>query len=87
MTLEDEIKEILNKKFLPTEMILINESAKHAGHAGDNGTGQTHFHLTIKSEMFKGLSRIEAHKQVYTALETLFHRGLHALSITIKVPE
>jgi len=68
------IKEKLLKSFNPSHLDVIDESSKHAGHAGakahadEHGSGESHFHVRITSEKFKGLSRIEKHRAVMDVL-------------------
>ncbi len=76
-----EIEERIKKGICLTSVEVINESHLHAGHVGDNGTGQTHFKLVVASPEFKGVTRVKAHKIVNRLLEDLFSQGLHALSI------
>jgi len=87
MTIEQEIKKIIEAQFTPTHLEVINESHKHAGHAGDDGSGQTHFKLIVVSTGFQGLSRVERQKEVNKTLISLFDRGLHALSMRLLSPE
>ena len=86
MTIEEEIKQIIEAEFNPTHLEVINESHKHAGHAGDDGSGQTHFKLIIVSDQFEGLSRVQQQKRVNETLISLFDRGLHALSMRLSTP-
>ena len=87
MTIEEEIKQRVQQAFAPDYMELVNESYKHAGHAGDNGTGQTHFLLIIVSDVFQECSRIQRQQKVYANLQTLFSKGLHALSMRLYTVE
>lgn len=87
MTIEQEIKKIIEAQFTPTHLEVINESHKHAGHAGDDGSGQTHFKLIVVSVDFQDLSRVERQKEVNKTLVSLFDRGLHALSMRLLSPE
>jgi BolA protein len=81
MTIEEQIKQKIEEKFQPEFLELINESHKHKGHAGDDGSGQTHFKLLVVSNAFEGCNRMQRHRLVYSALKQLFDAGLHALSI------
>ena len=45
---------------------------------GDNN----HYSATIKSKIFKGMSKIEQHKKVYKSLKGKMGNELHALSLT-----
>lgn len=75
----------LRQVFQPTELLVIDESHRHAGHAGANGTGfGTHFKVHIASPLFASSSRVAAHRLVYDALRDFFDAGLHALAIELK---
>ena len=64
----------------PTLIEIIDDSAKHAGHAGARDGGG-HFRLRIIAACFSGLSIIARHRLVYDALGTMMQREVHALSI------
>jgi BolA protein len=70
----------------PVSMSLIDESGKHAGHAGARPGGETHYRLTLVSTAFDGLSRVARQRLVYGALREEFDTGLHALSLDLKTP-
>ena len=78
--IEQSLKANLDVNFLDVK----NKSALHAGHAGDDGTGQTHYAIEVSSPDFEKKSRIECHRMVNDALNTLFRQGLHAAEIKIK---
>ena len=84
MNMEDRIKAKVEKDFAPIFYELVNESHKHAGHAGDDGSGQTHFKLFLVSDLFKNQSRVVRQRQVYNAFQVFFDEGLHALSLELK---
>jgi BolA family transcriptional regulator, general stress-responsive regulator len=65
---------------------LIDESARHAGHAGARPQGESHFRLLIIADAFNGRSRIERQRMVYGALGDLMRTDVHALSITALTP-
>ncbi len=71
----------------PIELKLADDSHKHAGHVehlGDQaGLGETHFHLTLVSEKFDGLSRIDRQRLVNDLLSDEFKKGLHALQMKL----
>jgi BolA protein len=77
----DIIEEKLTAAFQPTALEVIDDSAKHAGHAGARPGGQTHYTVKITSSAFEGMSRVAKHRAVYAALDGLFEQGLHALAI------
>ena len=70
----------------PQRVELIDESARHAGHAGARPEGESHFRLLIVAEAFTGRSRIERQRLVYDALGDLLRTDVHALSITALSP-
>ncbi|MBY0407285.1 MAG: BolA family transcriptional regulator [Rickettsiales bacterium] len=87
MTRHERIRALLQEKLLPNFLEIIDDSAKHHGHAGASPEGQTHYSLTIEAEAFRGLSRVQTHQMVYKLLEQEFQSGLHALAITARAPE
>lgn len=70
----------------PVAIEIIDDSAKHAGHAGAKGGGG-HFRLAIVSPRFTGCGTMERHRLVYDALGPLMKREIHAVSITAKTPD
>jgi len=83
MTLEAEIRDALTRAFAPTSLEVINESHKHAGHAGDDGSGESHWRIVIRADAFDGQSRINRHRAVHAALGTGILGRLHALALDI----
>lgn len=80
----------LMKSLNPVQIQLQNDSQKHAGHAHHLGsagfTGDTHYKLSITSDLFVGKSRIDRQRMVMDLLKTEFQNGLHALEIKAKAP-
>lgn len=70
----------------PLAVEIIDDSAKHAGHAGARGGGG-HYRLRVVSPRFAGRRTMERHRMVYDALGPLMRREIHALSIDAKAPE
>ena len=68
----------------PSYLNIQDDSALHAGHAGNTGGG--HFTVTIISDNFDGLSIIKRHRLVYDAAKVLMEKDIHALSIHAKTP-
>lgn len=83
MDLATEIKSRLQLAFAPTLLELRNDSAKHAGHAGDDGTGESHWHLKIASAKFADMSRIARHRAIHVAIGADIMSRIHALGIEI----
>jgi len=87
MTVAETIREKLTSFFAPRELVIEDDSARHAGHSGARPGGQTHFNVRIVSETFEGLSRVERQRRVYAALAAeLRADGIHALSLTTLTP-
>ena len=70
----------------PVSIEIIDDSARHAGHAGARGGGG-HFRLSIVSQRFAGCRTMERHRLVYDSLGPLMKREIHALSIDAKTPD
>jgi len=78
---EEQIRELLEKQFQPPSLEIIDDSWKHAGHAGAKEHGGGHFSVEIVSESFAGKNRIQRHRMVYSTLEKLFGPTIHAVNI------
>jgi len=83
MGIEAEIRQRLEAAFHPDHLEVINESYKHAGHAGDNGTGESHFQVVIRAGAFAAQSRIARHRAVHKALGEDLTTRIHALALDI----
>jgi BolA family transcriptional regulator, general stress-responsive regulator len=70
----------------PAHLEVINDSAKHRGHMGDDGTGESHFTVVIESPAFAGVSRVERQRLVNRALADLLRDRIHALAIKARAP-
>ena len=78
------LEQRLQQRLTPSELLVLDESAAHAGHAGSNGTDfGTHFRVRIASPMFAGKTRVQRHRLVYDALQDFIDQGLHALAIEV----
>ena len=73
------------KQLNPLQLTLLDESHQHVGHPGA-ATGASHFHLTIMSAAFLGLSLVKRHQLIYQLLEDLIPHEVHALKITAQLP-
>ncbi len=80
MAVESEIRQRLEATFAPSRLEVVNESHRHAGHAGDDGSGESHFTVLIRAEALAPLSRVARHRAVHKALGDLTAR-VHALAI------
>lgn len=81
------IEEILQQTFTPTFIEVIDESQQHAGHAGAQPGGETHYRIHIVSEKFAGCSRVARQRLVNAELKEEFETGLHALAMTLRAPD
>jgi BolA protein len=86
MSVAETIRDKLTERFAPTRLDIIDESHRHAGHAGARPEGETHFAVTITSAAFAGLSRISRQRLVYDTLKHELASSVHALSLTTLVP-
>jgi len=80
----EQIRERLQNAFAPTELDVLDEGHKHAGHAGE---GKGHFRVRIVSAAFAGQLPLKRHRMVYAALDDLMNHGIHALSIDARSVE
>ncbi len=84
--LANTIRERLQKAFGPLRLDIQDDSARHIGHAGHNGRGESHFRVTIVSATFDGMTRPARHRMVYDVLNDLMEKRIHALSIKALTP-
>lgn len=85
-SVSEKIEEIIRVSLNPVFLEVIDDSARHEGHAGHNGKGESHFKLMVVSQGFMGLSRIKRHQLVYEMLNELLKTRIHALQITALTP-
>ncbi|MEM6811919.1 MAG: BolA family protein [Pseudomonadota bacterium] len=82
MSIESQIKSRLEEELSPTYLEVENQSHLHAGHAGDDGTGESHFHIAISSPAFDDMSRLDRQRMIHAALGDIM-KQIHALSVEI----
>ena len=80
----EQIRDRLGAALAPSELEVLDEGHKHAGHAN---AGKGHFHVRIVSGAFAGVLPIKRHRMVYAALDGLMDQGIHALSIDARSPD
>ena len=80
------LRKRLTQALQPVELDIIDESAKHAGHAGA-ASGGGHFIVTIVSPVFEDKTLIQRHRLVYDAVGDIMHSEIHALSIQARTPQ
>lgn len=81
-----EIEALLTAAFAPSHLAVINDSTKHHGHLGDDGSGESHFTVEIESAVFAGASRLQRQRMVNAALGDIPGQRVHALAIKARAP-
>ena len=87
MRVADTIRRKLAERFAPLRLDIVDESARHAGHAGARPEGETHFAVTIVSSAFAGLGRVARQRLVYETLAEELASRVHALSLSVRTPQ
>jgi len=87
MSTEEIIREKLAAALDPLTLTVRNDSDKHIGHAGHDGTGQSHFHVHIVAPRFAGMSRLARHRLIYEILGESVGNQIHALAIGAHAPD
>ena len=82
MKVSDEIEDRLPRAFQPSELQVVNESHRHAGHGGDDGSGESHFAVKLRAPELAALGRLARHRAVQAALGDINTR-VHALALDI----
>ena len=86
MSVEDRIREKLILAFAPAALEVVNDSHRHAGHAGSPQTGESHFSINVVSAAFAGKTRLERHRMVNEVLAEELTGPVHALAISALAP-
>lgn len=79
-----EICAALERELAPLSLEVVDDSARHADHAGAREGG--HFRVRLVADSFTGRPQVERHRMVYRAVAPLMGRGIHALSIDAAAP-
>ena len=87
MSVAETIRAKLTERLAPTRLVVLDESHRHAGHAGARPGGETHFNVTVVSAAFSGLNRVARQRLVYQTLSEELAGGVHALSLTTTTPD
>lgn len=80
----ERMRSLLEAEFHPTQLVIRDDSALHAGHAGAGNGG--HYHVLIRSSRFIGLPALARHRAVYAALDALMGSAIHALTLQALAP-
>ena len=82
MCLQQQLRKKLEQAFDPVFLEVINESHLHEGHAGDDGSGESHFQIIMTAHVFDEVSRVQRERMVHEVLKEEISK-IHALSIQI----
>jgi stress-induced morphogen len=92
MNRKERIEAALRAAFSPEALVVEDDSAHHAGHAGVTGAGhagqggETHYNVAMRAARFTGMNRVARSRAVHEALAAEFAGGLHALALTLRAP-
>jgi len=81
-----KIESRLNAELHPSYLEVLDDSGRHAGHAGAR-SGGGHYQVVVVAECFSGKSMIEQHRLVHEALRDLFPSEVHALALKTFEPK
>ncbi|NQV44126.1 MAG: BolA family transcriptional regulator [Rhodospirillales bacterium] len=87
LSVAERMELLLREAFSPSHLEVIDESALHAGHAGANPGGESHFRVVIVSDRFAETGRVQRQQLVYGVLDEMIKDGIHALSMVTSTPE
>lgn len=82
----DRMRRKLEDALAPAALEIIDDSHRHAGHAGHDGRGESHFSVRVVSAAFEGRSRVERQRLVYDLLAAELKDRVHALSLVTQTP-
>lgn len=82
MNAAQDMKSRLEAAFRPETLEIINESHQHAGHSGDDGSGESHFRIVIRATALAPMTRVARHRAVHAALGDLNTR-VHAIALDL----
>ena len=85
MSVRQEIEDKLSSAFELREIVVVDDSASHAGHSGAPDAGESHFNVRLRSPEFEGKNRIARHRAVHGALGPELIGRIHALALDLDV--
>lgn len=83
-TYAERMRAKLTETLAPSELEILDESHKHAGHGGWKQEGETHFHITMRSAAFDGMGRVQRQRLVMKTVAQELEERVHALSLTLR---
>ena len=81
----DRLTDRLRTAFEPDLLEVVDDSHRHAGHAGA-ADGRGHFTVLVVSKRFAGLNTLRRHRLVYETVGDMMATDIHALSIQALAP-
>jgi BolA protein len=87
MQVASAMKQKIEEALKPVRLDIVDESHRHAGHAGHNPQGESHFRVEIVAEAFAGKSRVERHRMVNALLADELAGRVHALALVTMTPD
>ncbi len=82
MNVSEELKSRLTAAFAPDVLEIVNDSHRHAGHSGDDGSGDSHYNIKLRAAALTPLTRVARHRAVHAALGDLNER-IHAIALDL----
>lgn len=82
----EAIQQKLTEAFSPTRLEIVDDSDRHAGHAGAGASGESHFNVVIQAQAFEGAPKVARQRMVYRTLAEELAGPLHALSVKALAP-
>lgn len=87
MPIAERIRTKLTEGLSPVRLEVEDQSQRHVGHAGHDGRGESHFAVTVVSEVFAGMPQVERQRLVYRLLAEEMAERIHALAIAARTPD
>lgn len=86
MRIRTAIEAKLTAALAPEHLEIIDNSAKHAGHAGAHPEGESHFKVIVVSKAFEGQSRVQRQRMVFDAIAEEMANHIHAMELQTQTP-
>ncbi|MFD2206916.1 BolA family protein [Kiloniella antarctica] len=82
-TIDDKLRAGLS----PKNLVVVDDSHQHVGHAGHREGGESHFSVIVVSEKFAGITRVNRQRMVHELLKDELVSTIHALQIKANTPD
>ena len=82
MSLFNAIEAKINKELSPENIKIIDNSGLHTKHKSFDSS-KYHLKIIISSKKLRSMSKIEAHKEIFSLLKDEMNNKIHALEIEI----